>query len=157
MESKNMQYNGISWIIKEENFLNFYKLTAYIIPYKFTHRYKVYIWLNWEHCSCSFCILEVTDLKTIHSQIEDYVKNNYANIFTLPRFVKILKELELPYTTTFSFVNMATLNVNVREDNIAELIKKYQDLLNNEWKMLIPFKRIQKYTKQNGLENTKSQ
>lgn len=151
-----MQYNG-SWIIKEENFLNFYKLTAYIIPYKFTYRYKVDIWLDWEHCSCFFCILEVTDLKTIHNQIEDYVKKNYTNIFALPRFVKILKELEIPYTTTFSFINMVTLNVDVREDNIAELIKKYQDLLNNEWKMLIPFKRIQKYTKQNGLENTKSQ
>lgn len=164
MESKSMQ-DRLGWVIKEEyyhknitavyeNFLGFYKLSVYITSYK---RYKVRIWLDWEHCSCFFKILYVTDLETILGQVEEYVMNNYANIFTLPRFVKILKELELPYTTTFSFINMATLNVNVKEDNIAELIKKYQDLLNNEWKMLIPFKRIQKYTKQNGLENTKSQ
>lgn len=81
--------------------------------------------------------------------------NNYVNIFALPIFVRILKELELPYTTSFAFINMATLNVDVRKDNIAELIKKYQDLLNNEWKMLIPYKGIQKYTKQNGLESIK--
>lgn len=81
--------------------------------------------------------------------------NNYVNISALPRFVKILKELKLPYTTTFSFINMATLNVDVRKDNIAELIKKYQDLLNNEWKMLMPSKGIQKYTKQDGLEGIK--
>ena len=81
--------------------------------------------------------------------------NNYVNIFALPKFVKILKELELPYTTSYAFIKMTTLYVDVREDNITELIRKYQDLLNDEWKMLIPYKGIQKYTKQNGLESIK--
>lgn len=164
MESKNMQ-DRLGWVIKEEyylknitavyeNFLGFYKLSAYITHYK---RYRVRIWLDWKRCSCFFKILYVTDLETVLGQVEEYVMNNYVNISALPRFVKILKELEIPYTTTFSFINMATLNVDVRKDNIAELIKEYQDLLNNEWKMLMPSKGIQKYTKQDGLENTKLQ
>lgn len=162
MESKNMQ-DRLGWVIKEEyylknitavyeNFLGFYKLSVYITPYK---RYKVRIWLDWERCSCFFKILYVTDLKTILGQVEEYVMNNYTNIFALPRFVKILKELELPYTTSYAFIKMTTLYVDVREDNITELIRKYQDLLNDEWKMLIPSKGIQKYTKQNGLESIK--
>ena len=162
MESKNMQ-DRLGWVIKEEyylknitavyeNFLGFYKLSAYITHYK---RYRVRIWLDWEHCSCFFKILYVTDLETILGQVEEYVMNNYVNIFALPKFVKILKELELPYTTSYASIKMTTLYVDVREDNITELIRKYQDLLNDEWKMLIPYKGIQKYTKQNGLESIK--
>ena len=64
MESKNMQ-DGLGWVIKEEyylknitavyeNFLGFYKLSAYITHYK---RYRVRIWLDWKRCSCFFNII----------------------------------------------------------------------------------------------------
>lgn len=155
-------YSGIIKA-KHENFLNFYEITAYITSDRYPYRstlYKVDIFLEWEHFIYFFDSIKVDErgLKTIFGQIEEYIINNYANVYWLPKFINILKELELQYVSTFSFIDVtfpiftnefkfAELILDIKRDNFKELVEKYQNYSLNRWKTIESVNGIGKYTR----------
>lgn len=168
MESGSIQYR-LGWTIQSDywvnivkveciNFLNFYEITAYITSYKYS--YKVAIFLSWEHHSCYFDLIKIEDrdIKTILGRIEEHIINNYTNIHWLPKFISILKEHELQYVSTFCSIEVkfpfltnklkfARLLIDAKEDNLKELIEKYQNYLINRWKTIEFTNGIKKYTR----------
>lgn len=150
---KILNYNNIVFA-EYENFLDFYNLTAQV-TFKDYHD-EIKIALRYKGCHCYYGELDVEDDESIPKSIEEYVKNNYKNIYELPRFIKILDEIGLAHRPLLTIINItfpffidkprgAEINVKPETDDIKKLIRKYQQLLLDDWKTIESFKGIKKY------------
>lgn len=145
--------NSTDIFAEYENFLDFYNLTAQVT---FEGYYKIKIHLWYKDCYCYYGELDVEGDESIPKSIEEYVKNNYKNIYELPKFIKILDEIGLVHRPLFTIVNitfpffidelrLAEINVKPETDDIKKLIRKYQQLLLDDWKTIESSKGIEKY------------
>lgn len=137
-----------------KDFLDFYNLSAQVTFENCYYRIK--ITLRYKSCHCYYGELEIEDAESVPKSIEEYVKNNYKNVYELPRFIKILDEVGLAYRPLFTIVYItfpffidkfrwAEINVKPETDDIKKLIRKYQQLLLDNWETIEPLKGIEKY------------
>lgn len=147
--------NNNNYVFAEyENFLDFYNLTARVDFEGCYCKIKVALW--YRGCHCYHGELNVEDAESVPKSIEEYIKNNYKNIYELPRFIKILDEIGLTYQPLLSIIYItfpffidkprwAEINIEPETDDIRKLIRKYQQLLLDDWKTIRSFSGIEKY------------
>lgn len=171
MELKNILEDNEKWeemstsSIGHKNFLNFYRIRAYITP--IGYHYRVVVSLSHKGCQCFYKVISIRNTVPIPDYVEEYIKNNFKNLYELPKFIKLLDELELDYDVLSSQVCIKFLILTKRKnkgiirwklvhpdiDDIKKLIKRCQYYLLYNWEMLKDYGSIEKYCK-NERNNT---
>ena len=145
--------NSTDIFAEYENFLDFYNLTAQVT---FENLYKIKISLWYKDCYCYYDKLEIEDADSIPRRIEEHIKNNFKNVYELPRFIKLLDEMGLSYQTFipvicigFPFLTdkykLARIDIWPETDDLKGRIEKCQSLLLDDWETIRSFSGIEKY------------
>lgn len=153
-------------VIERENFLDFYKIRAIIRST--TYYSEVIISLYYKGCQCFYRIVDVEYTISIPSYVEDFIRNNFKNLYELPKFIKLLDELGLNYDISFfDRIHIKFLiptekgnkaikwkQVSTNTGDIKELIERCRCYLLYNWKMIEDSSSgIKKYCKGSDNEN----